>query len=78
MERIATGLFDGWKIAAMMIWTRQALVSRLHADGFNANMCKAVLDISKYSTKTCAIQRKVVEENSPSHRDVNDVKKHSH
>ncbi len=47
MERIATGLF--MVDAAARTDDLQSLVEG-YADGFNANMCKAVLDISKYST----------------------------
>ena len=46
MERIATGLFMVDFTARTQDWPR--LVED-YADGFNANMCKAVLDISKYS-----------------------------
>ena len=46
MERIATGLFMVDCTARTHDWP--ALVEG-YADGFNANMCKAVLDISKYS-----------------------------
>lgn len=46
MERIATGLFMVDCTARTQDWP--SLVEG-YADGFNANMCKAVLDISKYS-----------------------------
>lgn len=78
MERIATGLFMLDYTARTQDWP--SLVEG-YADGFNANMCKAVLDISKYSPRpvkySVSWSRKL-----PVSRGVNDVRniqiEHSH
>jgi len=48
MERIATGLIDLQNATADR--NPQALISG-YADGFNANMCNAILEISKHSSR---------------------------
>lgn len=78
MERIATGLF--MVDCAARTRDLSSLVEG-YADGFNANMCKAVLDISKYSP--IPVKYSVIwSRKLPVSQGVNDVRniqiKHSH